>query len=233
MSTPNLDKIQILSKSFLFHRLSPGDLEQVARFAKLKRIAAKEVVFHKGETGKQMFAIVSGRLKISTLSEEGKEMVFGILEAGEIFGEISLLDGKERTATATAIAPGELLVIERQDFIPFLEQHPKVAINLLATLALRLRMTDELFEDTLFRNLPSRLAKKLLALTRYYGQETATGTQISLRLSQQEIGNLVGTSRESINKQLRIWEEEGLITFKNGYITIPQPKKLQRIAEFF
>lgn len=221
---------ELLSKSLVFRELLPEQADRLVKFAKTKRVEARETVFCKADAGQQMFAIISGRVKMSTLSEDGKEMVFGILGPGEIFGEISLLDGKERTATITAIEPSELLVIERRDFIPFLEKYPEVAIRLLAVLALRLRMTDELFEDTLFRNLPSRLAKKLLTLAKHYGRETGSGTEIGLKLSQTEIGSLVGTSRESVNKQMRSWEHDGLIVCKKGYITIRRPRELEALS---
>lgn len=199
--------------------------------AKTRRVADKEVIFRKAERGNQLSAIISGRVKLSTMSENGKEIIFGMLGPGEFFGEISLLDGEERTATVTAMEPTELQFIERGDFIAFLECHPTVAIRLLGTLALRLRLTNEMFEDTIFRNLPARLAKRLLILADNCGQETAEGTRIDLKLSQQDIGNMIGTSRESVNKQMRTWEEEGLIKFRKGYVTITQPDKLEDLAE--
>ena len=224
------DKRALLSRSVLFHQLPAEDLDRLVAFAKLKHVSAREVIFRKADPGNQMSAIISGRVKMSTVSEDGKEMVFGIIGPGEFFGEISLLDGEERTATVTAIEPTELLVIERRDFVPFLESYPKVAIRLLGTLALSLRLTNELFEDTIFRNLPARLAKRLLVLADNCGDETANGTRIGLKLSQQEIGSMIGTSRESVNKQMRSWEAEGLISYKQGYITIIDPDRMGRLA---
>lgn len=226
-------KCELLANSFMFSQLPARDLERLARFAKFKQVKAREVIIHKADRGNQMSVVVKGRVKLSTLSDEGKEMTFGVLETGEIFGEISLLDGQHRSATVTAIEPTELLVIERRDFIPFLEQHPKVAIKLLAILAYRLRLTDEIFEDTLFRNLPSRLAKKFLMLADKYGEQIPQGVKINLKLSQQEIGNLVGTSRESVNKQMRAWEDEGLIAFNKGYVTILKPDELEELIDLF
>lgn len=223
-------KRELLARSFMFSQLPVVDLGNLAKFARFKKVAAREVVFHKAEPGQAMLVIVKGRVKLSTLSNGGREMIFGVLEAGEIFGEISLLDGQQRSATVTALVPTELLVIERRDFIPFLAHHPKVAIKLLATLATRLRVTDEMFEDTLFRSLPSRLAKRFLMLAGNYGEQTARGVKISLKLSQQEIGNLVGTSRESVNKRMRAWEDEGLITFSKGYVTLTNPERLEELT---
>ena len=229
----NVEKRELLAKSILFYQLPAEDLDGLVRFAKLKRVAAKDVIFHKADPGRQMSAILSGRVKLSTVSEEGKEMIFGVLGRGEIFGEISLLDGEERTATVTALEPTELLVIERKEFIAFLERQPKVAIQLLGTLALRLRLTNELFEDTIFRNLPARLAKRFLILAENCGEDMVDGTLIDLKLSQQEIGNMIGTSRESVNKQMKAWGQEGLIKFEKGYVTIVEQEKLENLAESF
>lgn len=226
----SISKRDLLAKSILFHQLPAEDLDRLVAFAKTKRIAAREVICHKAERSNQLSAIISGRVKLSTMSEDGKEMMFGIFGPGEIFGEISLLDGEERTATVTAIEPTELLLIERRDFIAFLERHPTVAIRLLGTLALRLRLTDELFEDTIFLNLPVRLAKRLLVLADSCGQETAQGMRIGMKLSQQDIGSMIGTSRESVNKQMRAWEAQGLIKCEKGYITISRLDRLENLA---
>lgn len=223
-------KRELLARSILFNQLPAEDLDQLARYAKNRTVAPREVIFHKAEPGNQLCAILSGQVKLTTVSSEGKEMVLGMLGRGEFFGEISLLDGEARTATVTAMVPTELLVIERRDFIPFLERNPKVAIRLLGTLALRLRLTNELFEDTLFRNLSTRLAKRLLLLADSHGEADNGGTRITLKLSQTELGNMVGTSRESVNKQLRAWEEEGLIACKKGYITLLTPHILESLA---
>ncbi len=230
---PGVTKRELLSRSILFHQLPVSDLDRLVMFARTKPVAAREVIFHKADPGRQLAAIITGRVKLSTVSKQGKEMVFGILGPGEFFGEISLLDGEPRTATVTAIEPTELLIIERRDFIAFLERHPSVAIRLLGTLALRLRLTNELFEDTIFRNLPARLAKRLLILSESCGEETSDGTRIRLKLSQQEIGNMIGASRESVNKQMRAWEEEEIVKFEDGYVTVTQVNKLEDLADSF
>ncbi len=226
------EKLFVLSHSALFAQISKEELQKIAQFAKIQQIGAKKVIFHKGDPGGQMFLIVSGRVKSTTLSEDGKEIVFDILNVGEVFGEISLLDGKERTATITTMEPCGLLVLERRDFIPFLERHPKVAIHLLTTISSRLRATDELVEDTLFRNLPARLAKKLLSLAETYGRENEGSIRIELKLSQQELGQMIGTSRESINKQIRIWERIGLISLQQRYIILHRVEELEQLSMY-
>ena len=169
-------------------------------------------------------------LKALTTSDEGDDVVFSILGEGEVFGEVALLGRPQRTATVTAITACELLVIDRRDFLQFLRTHPEAAIELLAVLAERLKRVSELVEDTLFLNLPVRLAKKLVHLARSYGERVDDGIKIDLKLSQEEWGDLVGATRESINKLLREWNETGLITLEHGYVVIHRPRELERLA---
>jgi len=227
------EKRDLLANSSLFNNVDAQDLEGLARYAKIKIFKNREVICRKGDMGSQMFVIANGRVTLHTDSDEGKELSFGFLSQGDIFGEIALLDSGERTATVKAIEATEILVIERRDFIPFLEKSPKVAVQLLGTMAQRLRRTDEHFEDIFFRNLPGRMAKKFLGLAESYGQETDNGIQIELKLSQGEIGKLTGATRESVNKQMRAWEAAGLIDCTKGYITIKDQDKLEDLTEAF
>ena len=227
------EKRELLSSCHLFKNIANSDLEQLAKYSKLKTFKNREIVCRRGDPGSQMYVIATGRVTLHTDSDEGKELGFGFLNKGEVFGEIALLDGGVRTATVKAIEKTELLVIERRDFLPFLEKTPKAALQLLSTMAARLRSTDEHFEDIFFRNLPGRLAKKFLGLAENYGRETDGGIEIELKLSQGEIGKLTGATRESINKQMRAWEADGLIDCTKGVITIIDQEKLEDISEVF
>jgi CRP-like cAMP-binding protein len=221
-----IDNRKILSQSVLFSQLEPEEVDRLAQSAKPKQADAKDVIFYQGDPGSQMFAITTGGVRVSVLSQDGKEIILGTLGPGDIFGEIALLDGRQRAATVTAIELSEFLVIERHDFVLVVEKYPQVAIKLLAIVTGRLRITNELIEDTLFLNLPSRLAKKLLALAKQCGEQTSQGLRIKAKFSQQERGSLVGTSGESINKQLRAWQDKGLVKVDRGYILIANPRKL-------
>jgi len=227
------EKRDLLASSHLLRNIDKSDLEQLAKYTKLKAFKNREVVCRRGDLGTQMFLIANGRVTLHTDSDEGKELGFGFLNKGDVFGEIALLDGGVRTATVKAIEKTELLVIERRDFLPFLEKTPRAALQLLSTMAARLRSTDEHFEDIFFRNLPGRLAKKFLGLAENYGRETEKGIEIDLKLSQGEIGKLTGATRESINKQMRAWEADGLIDCTKGFITIKDPDKLEELSDFF
>jgi len=233
MATYTLEeKCSLLANSRLFSNIPIRTLESLARYAKTKNFKNRELICRRGDIGTQMYVIAKGKVTIHTDSDEGKELGFGFMNTGDVFGEIAMLDGGERTATVKAIEPTEILVIEKRDFIPFIEREPKVAVQLLTTLASRLRSADEHFEDIFFRNLPGRLAKKFLGLAQNYGHETDEGIQIELKLSQGEIGKLTGATRESVNKQMRAWESAGLIGCDKGLVTIKDPDALEDISEF-
>jgi CRP-like cAMP-binding protein len=226
------EKRRLIANVSLFSALSDADLDALISVARNTRLAARAQLFHKGDEGTQVFVVIRGTLKALTTSAEGDDVVFSILGAGEVFGEIALLGRSQRTATVSAITPCELLVIDRREFLAFLRSHPEAAIELLSVLAERLKHVSELVEDTLFLNLPVRLAKKLVHLARTHGERFADGVKIDLKLSQEEWGDLVGATRESINKQLRAWTESGLITLERGYVVIHRPRDLERLAGF-
>ncbi len=223
-------KRRLLSRVPLFEDLADADLDALVSAARTRVVRPREQLFHKGDEGRHVYVIVRGKLKALTTSLEGDDVVFNIQGPGEMLGEIALLAGQRRTATITAIEKSELLMIERRDFIDCLRRNPEVTLKLLRVLAERLKRLSELVEDTLFLNLPVRLAKKLLAFAESDGEKTAEGLRIQLRLSQEEWGDLVGATRESINKQMRAWVDEGLIAVEHGYITLVHPERLESIA---
>jgi len=221
----------LLSECFLFNELSKDELNEIAEFTKITTVQPREVIVRKYDPGKEMFILVSGKVSLSTVTEDGKELTFAILGKGEMFGEISLFDNLERTATVTAVETSELLILEQKHFIPFVKENGNIAIKLLRSMALRLRYTDQLFEDTMFKQLPGRLAKKILLLADDFGQETLEGVRITIKLSQNDIGKMSGASRESVNKQMRVWEDKGLVHFDKGYITIRRKEELESLVE--
>ena len=190
------------------------------------------MLFHKGEPGNQLYGVLSGRLRVSAASKDGKEMVIGFQDPGDVIGEIALLDQNPRSATISAVEPTELLTLDRRELLPFLQRHPKVAIHLAQVLAAKLRRLTEITEDAMFLTLPTRLAKKLMGLAKAYGKPAGDGGQLQLKLQQQELADMVGTSRESVNKQLRTWVGEGLVAVERGKVTIVDPDGLEAVAVF-
>ena len=165
--------------------------------------------------------MLKGRVRISSIGPDGNQVVLNVIEEGEVFGEIALLDGKDRTADAVAMTDCELLAIDRRDFVPFVRANPEVALRLLAVMCERLRRTTEQVEDMIFLDAPQRLAKKLLQLV---DGDAASGVTIS----QRELGNMIGLSRESINKQLKAWEQDGTLKIEQGSIVVLDPEALRR-----
>jgi len=220
----------LLEKVPLFARLEPDQLDTLAGVATTRRLAVREELFHKGEPAAQVYVVASGRLKVTSTSRAGDDVVLNLLDVGEVVGDLPLLTGGRRTATVTALEPTELLVLERRDFLRFLRERPEAASAMLVVLAERLVRISEFVEDTVFLNLPARLAKKLLLLADSYGEPSGEGVQLGLRLSQGELADLVGTSRESVNKQIRAWTEEGVVRMERGTITLLQPAALEQLA---
>jgi len=223
-------RARILRNHELFRELSADELDQLIAVARVEDFRAKTPIFLKGAPGESMMAVVTGEVKISAPAADGREIVLAMMGEGEVFGEIALLDGCDRTADATAVTNCVLLVVHRRDFLPFLNTHPHVAIRLLRVVCQRLRRTTEQVEDLLFLNMPSRLAKKLLHLSGPNEDRVRDRAPI-IRQSQREIGNLVGLSRESINKQLSRWQKDGLLTLRDGMIVLDDLDSLREIAE--
>ncbi len=221
----------ILGEHFLLKHLPADDLARLEAFARSRRFKAREPVFMKGDPASGMMAVVAGRVRISSYSADGREVVLNVINPGEVFGEIALIDGGERTADAVAMEDTELLVLERRDFLPFLERNPELCIKLLKVMCHRLRRTSEQLEDFSFLDLRTRLAKRLLDLADAHGEEDGNGgIHIALSLSQRVLGAMMGTSREAVNKQLRAWEDEGLITLRRGSITLRDADQLELIV---
>lgn len=219
---------EVLSGHHLLQHLADDELEQLLVYARLERYTAGQMLFKKGDPGTSLMAILAGRVKISTLSADGEEVVLNILGPGQVFGEIALLDGKARTADATAIETSELVALDRGDFLPFLDQHSEIATRLIAVLCERLRWVSDIYDDVVFINVPARLAKKLLILAREFGVETSGGAiEINIQLSQTDLGKMMGKTRESVNKVMREWQDRGLIRVENGYIKLLQPDAIE------
>jgi CRP-like cAMP-binding protein len=220
-----------LSNQELFRKLSDRELDDLVQAVHVKRVAPREELCHKDDLGNQLYVIVEGLLKAQTSSAAGDDVVFSIMGPGEMFGELALFCGGKRTATVVAIQDSLLLLIDRRELFPFLRRHPDAAIKLLEVLALRVQNLTTRMEDTTFLNLPPRLGKRLLELAERYGKRTSEGLRIEMKINQSELGDLVSTTRESINKQFRAWSEEGVAAMSGGYVTILDEEALRRIVE--
>jgi len=219
----------------LLSGLSEKDRKIVLDRCKRRAVRPRTVIVSQGSTGRDMFIVDSGSLKVSVFSGDGKEISFVVLRAGDYFGELSLIDGRRRSATVTAIESSELLVLSHADYEQLLQEYPRTATRfltrLLLTLAKRMRATDELYQDSVFLDVSSRLAKFLLGAS----VEDNGGGQgrrlLDVQLSQYELGTMVNASRESVNKQLRDWEEQGVVDVHKGKITLLNLELLRQKAD--
>lgn len=231
MSTqPHLNKPKILSNGVLFSMLDANELETVARFANARTCDRGTVVCTEGSDGDAMYVIANGRVKISLTANGGKEIVLGTLGQGDTFGEISLLDGKERTATAETLEPSKLLEIRREDVLGYMRKQPLVTIKLMAALAARLRRTDELMKDSLSLNLPSMLAKAVLGLAKTYGYNITEGVKIDVPLYEDELVYRLRISKEKVAAQIEIWQEQGLLEIIKDRLVITDPYKFAMLV---
>lgn len=210
----------LLAESKLFGDLPRQDRQRIVQLCTRRRLTARQVVFREGDPGREMFIVVSGQLKVSVTSEDGKELSFFILNRNDIFGELALLDGERRSATITTIGPCELLALHHQDFQTLLKKHRLIGLKMLSILAGRVRATTRLYEHSVFIEIPGRLAGKLLELAEKHGTKVGEGLLIDLKLSQYELGTLINASRESVNKQLKTWESQGIIEMQHGKILL-------------
>ena len=214
------EKRRIFEGHFLFGKLSPDEIDTLLHYARVERYPAGEEIYAKGSLGQSMMAVLRGTAKMTSVSSEGKEVVLNIMHPGEIFGEIALLDGGERSADAVAMADCEILVLHRRDFMPILEKRADICLILLRILCQRLRQTSEQVEDVLFRHLESRVAKALLHLAESTTLHGVPGSTVELHVSQRELGSIASGSRESVNKILQSWHKAGWIELGKGTIMI-------------
>lgn len=224
------EKRALLQNHFLLGKLSSSEIETLVNYARSEAHSAGDEIFAKGSPGQSMYAVARGTVRISAPSPAGKEIVLNIIGPGEIFGEVTLLDGLERSGDATAMTYCELLVMHRRDVIPVIEKRADICMMLLKILCERLRRTSEQVEDVLFRHLEGRIAKALLQLANSIGRPSARGVSVDLQLSQQDLGNIVGGTRESINKQLQIWQKAGFLTLGKGSIVIRHMAAIERLV---
>ncbi len=226
-------QLSLLRSIPLFEGLSSEQLAKVASLVAVRQYPARAVVVSQGEPANALFGIMRGRLKVVSSGPDGRDTVLGIMGQGEVFGEVALLDGGTRSATCTAVEPCELMAIDREPFLELLEQSPGIAVKLLHVLSGRLRRLSQRSEDAAFLDVPSRLARSLLDLATRFGERprgTTSGIVITLKLSQQELGDLVGATRESVNKHLKDWARQGLVEIDGGRMTISDIEGVRKIA---
>jgi CRP/FNR family cyclic AMP-dependent transcriptional regulator len=194
------------------------------------RMERGDVLFHEGDRGDRLYIIAEGKIKLGRSSADGRENLLAILGPGEMFGELSLFDPGPRTATATAVAETQLLALGNDQLQEYLTQRPRVATTMLAALARRLRRTNESLADLVFTDVPGRVAKALLDLSKRFGRPTEDGIMVSHDLTQEELAQLVGASRETVNKALADFATRGWLRLEARAVLLQDVERLQRRA---
>jgi len=219
--------LEILRHHPILGELPTSSLQRLLTCATTRKVRRGTTLFTKGDAGTQLIAVLSGRVKIMVSSPDGREAVLNVVHEGEIFGEIALFDGRPRTAGAIAISDCELLSIDRRHFLPLVREQPDIAIRLIEILCVRLRRSSEQFEDIMFLNLRARVAKLLLRLA----EDVKGPPPRKVLVTQQEMSQMAGMSRESINKQLRAWAQAKWVRLQRGGVLVLRPEALAAIVE--
>jgi CRP-like cAMP-binding protein len=193
---------EVIRKAPLFTALDDAAAASLLANMVSVKISKGSVLFAEGDEGDQLYVIAEGKLKLGTSSGDGRENLLSILGPGEMFGELSLFDPGPRTSTATAVTDAKLLSLGQEMLLPWLVENPKVSLQLLARLAQRLRRTNEAVGDLVFSDVPGRVAKALIDLGERFGKKTDEGLFVHHDLTQEELAQLVGASRETVNKAL-------------------------------
>lgn len=207
---------RVLKSSVLFSDLDEADIVELRERASLRRYGAGETIFHMGDPGESLMGIVSGTVRIARITAEGNELVLADFDTGDVFGEIALLDGRGRSATATAISNCTLVCLSRTDFLAFLRSRPEVAASIIRLLCGKLRTADDRASDLIFLSLGGRLAKAILA--RAVPSPAHPGGRVSL--SQSELATMIGATRSNVNRQLKAWERAGIVAMARGWIVV-------------
>ena len=220
-----------LSQVNIFSQFNPTDLESLAAKLRRRSFQRGEVIFHQDDPGDRLHFIATGLVKISIVSREGRENDITLLGIGDCFGEMSVLDGGLRSATAVAVEPTETMTLSRDDFLSFVKDHSQVALQIIVLMVRRLRAMDELIGDMVFLDVPTRVAKKLLELVRTYHEEEDSVSPKTVPLGQEELSRLVGSSRETVSRALKTYRRMGFLTTSHRRITITDLDGLKKMAD--
>jgi CRP-like cAMP-binding protein len=220
-----MDPLLLLRQIPLFHALNRNDGETLAALLQRRFVRKGDVLFRKGDEGMALYIVLRGKVRISMPTRQGEEITLAVLSDGDFFGEMAILDGLPRSADAAAQEESQLYVLNRKDFIAFLSRNETALRAILQALSLRLRSTDDLIHEICFLPLSARLSRRLLEMSRLRRQGDDSPGEI--RITQRELANLLGVTRESINKELRKLRDRGALVTSRNRIFIRDGQKLQ------
>jgi CRP/FNR family transcriptional regulator, cyclic AMP receptor protein len=220
----------VLRQAPLFSSLDDDAANSLRASMSETRIGRGDVLFHEGDSGDRLYVVTDGKIKLGRTSADGRENLLAILGPGQMFGELSLFDPGPRSATATAVTPCTLMSLGHDELLRWLEDQPSVARALLHQLAARLRKTSDVVADLVFSDVPGRVAKALLDLSRRFGRTADDGIHVHHDLTQEELAQLVGASRETVNKALADFAMRGWLRLEPRSVVLIEVERLRRRA---
>ncbi len=210
----------VVRKAPIFQGLDPAAANTLRVAMAPVKLRKGQALFKEGDDGDNLYIITSGKIKLGTKSQDGRENLLMVLGPGDMFGDLSLFDSGPRTSTATAVTESRLLSLGQEKVIPWVREHPEASLHLLARLASRLRRTNEVVSDLVFSDVPGRVAKALIDLGVKFGEKTSEGFLVHHDLTQEELAQLVGASRETVNKALADFAQRSWIKLEARAVLI-------------
>ncbi|MBC8186534.1 Crp/Fnr family transcriptional regulator [candidate division KSB1 bacterium] len=224
------DKLWYLKKFNLFETMGMEEMESISQMVAENQITKKQPVYLEGDPSENLYFLKKGRVKITRIDESGKEFTLTLMEPGEIFGEMGMFDDAPRETTAVALEDSLICTMRRGDFEKLMENKPELSFKLNKLMGLRLRRIENRIQELLFRDVPSRLASLILRLLDQHSREMRDGVRINIKLSQQEIANLIGATREMTSSVINSFKKDGLISIESKYIYILDKKELEKFV---
>jgi CRP/FNR family cyclic AMP-dependent transcriptional regulator len=220
----------VLKRAPLFDALDDEGARTLRRQMSEVKLSRSEHLFNEGDDGDALYVVLEGKMKLTRQAADGRENLLSVIGPGEMFGELSLFDPRPRTSTASAVTDALLVGLKHEALISWLQQHPEVSLHLLRALAQRLRRANDVTADLVFTDVPGRVAKNLLDLADRFGSKEADGLHVHHDLTQEELAQLVGASRETVNKALADFAARGWLQISARSVLILDPERLRKRA---
>lgn len=214
----------------LFRDFDEAELTEVSRLTTTRRYAKHQIIFREGEPGQTFYLILSGSVAVVRATPDGRETILSILKERDFFGEMSVFDTSVRAASVRTMTETEVAVIAREDFLSLIDRNPRIGRLLVISLSERLRQANKLIASTTSQDIRSRLASLLLNLISNFGEPVPNGTRITLRLTNQEMANMIGTTRETVNRTLNRFWDEHLVDMRTSHVVVTDVARLRSMV---
>ena len=223
------NKLWFLKHIRLFDGISPSDMQEMEKITRMEEVKKRQPLYLTGDPSRNVYLLKRGRVKIANTAPSGKEVTFDILEPGEVFGELDAMEDAPRSTSAEALDDVLICVIPRKEFDQYLAMHPTVMFKLTKLIGLRIKKIQSRVEDLVFRDVPARLAHLLSELSKTEGVADKQGIRLKVKLTHQEMANLIGCSRETVSTTMGQFRDNGLIHMDGRTITIVNEKGLSKL----